>query len=357
MKSLSVCIIAKDEEPVIGRCLGSVAELADEIIFVDTGSRDDTEKIARAFTQHTFRFTWCDDFSKARNFAFSKATCDYIMWLDADDVLPDASRTGIARLKEQWTDEDVIMLPYIAAFDEGGNPSFTYFRERIVRREGNFLWRDPVHEAIVPHGKIVYENFPVEHRKERAGDPLRNLKIYQKLISGGKRLTARQQFYYANELFYNRMYPEAEAVYTAFLDVPALTENKVQAYINLAKIRAEKNPDLALKTLFTSFILAPPSPELLCEIGFNFMRKKDYRQAIYWYSQAIRPLPEATLSFIQPDCYGYVPYVQTALCHYYLGEIEAALQKNAKALAIKPYGSIAKSNDAFYRALQNDQSQ
>lgn len=353
MKSLSVCIIAKDEERVIGRCLGSVAELADEIIFVDTGSLDDTERIARAFTPHTYRFTWCDDFSKARNFAFSKATCDYILWLDADDVLPDVSRRGIVRLKETWTNEDVVMLPYVAAFDEGGNPSFTYFRERILRREGNFLWRDPVHEIIVPHGKIVYENFPVEHRKEKTGDQLRNLKIYQKLLSGGKRLTARQQFYYANELFYNRMYAEAEAVYTDFLDRPALTENKVQASIHLSQIRALKNSDSALKTLFSSFILTPPSPELLCEIGVNFMRKKDYRQAIYWYDQAIQPIPTETLSFIRPDCYGYVPYVQTALCHYYLGEIEAAIQANAKALAIKPYGSIAKSNDAFYRALQN----
>ena len=82
------------------------------------------------------------------------------------------------------------------------------------------------------------------------------------------------------------------------------------------------------------------------------MRKKDYRQAIYWYEQAIRPLPRETLAFLQPDCYGYIPYVQTALCHYYLGELTRAVEDNAKALALKPYGSVAKSNDAFYRALQ-----
>ena len=352
MNTLSVCIIAKDEEKLLGRCLGSVAELADEIVVVDTGSTDDTVKIARAFTQHVYPFTWCDDFSKARNFAFSKATSDYILWLDADDVLPDDSRRGIARLKEQWTDEDVVMLPYIAAFDEGGNPSFTYYRERILRREGNFLWRDPVHEAIVPHGKIVYENFPVEHRKERAGDPLRNLKIYLKLLSGGKKLTARQQFYYANELFYNRLYTEAESVYEQYLKEPAMLENKLQAHIHLARIRAERSPDEALVTLFSAFVLSPPSPELICEIGVNFMRKKDYRQAIYWYEQAIRPLPRETLAFLHPDCYGYIPYVQTALCHYYLGELTRAVEDNAKALALKPYGSVAKSNDAFYRALQ-----
>ena len=111
MNTLSVCIIAKDEEKLLGRCLGSVAELADEIVVVDTGSTDDTVKIARAFTQHVYPFTWCDDFSKARNFAFSKATSDYILWLDADDVLPDDELLLPAATAEEENSFSNVFLP------------------------------------------------------------------------------------------------------------------------------------------------------------------------------------------------------------------------------------------------------
>ena len=76
---------SKNEENT-DRCLGSVWDLVDEIIIVDTGSDDSTEKIAEKYTDKIYHFPWADDFSAARNFFFSKASKDYIMWMDADDV-------------------------------------------------------------------------------------------------------------------------------------------------------------------------------------------------------------------------------------------------------------------------------
>ena len=84
--TLSVCLIVKDEEEVLERCL-SCLTFADEIVVVDTGSRDDTRKIAARFTDKIYDFAWRDDFAAARNYAFSKATKDLVMWLDADDVI------------------------------------------------------------------------------------------------------------------------------------------------------------------------------------------------------------------------------------------------------------------------------
>ena len=88
MVTLSLCMIVRDEEDVLGRCLESVKDLADEIIIVDTGSSDRTKEIAAYYTDRIYDFEWCDDFSAARNFAFSKGTKDFLMWLDADDVIP-----------------------------------------------------------------------------------------------------------------------------------------------------------------------------------------------------------------------------------------------------------------------------
>ncbi len=92
MSSISLCMIVKNESQVIERCLKCVSDLVDEIVIVDTGSTDDTMSIARKFTDSIYEFPWIDDFSAARNFSFSKATKEYIMWLDADDIILDEDK-------------------------------------------------------------------------------------------------------------------------------------------------------------------------------------------------------------------------------------------------------------------------
>ena len=84
MITLSLCMIVKNEEDVLGRCLSCMDGIADEIVIVDTGSTDRTREIALQFTSKVYDFPWRDDFAAARNFAFSKATMDYTLWLDAD---------------------------------------------------------------------------------------------------------------------------------------------------------------------------------------------------------------------------------------------------------------------------------
>ena len=79
MVSISLCMIVKDEEAVLGRCLSGMKDLVDEIIIVDTGSEDRTREIARQYTDRIYFFEWIDDFSAARNFSFLKASMDYCM--------------------------------------------------------------------------------------------------------------------------------------------------------------------------------------------------------------------------------------------------------------------------------------
>ena len=87
MATLSLCMIVKNEEAVLSRCLESIKDAVDEIIIVDTGSSDATKEIAKKYTDLVYDFKWINNFSAARNFSFSKASKDYIIWLDADDVI------------------------------------------------------------------------------------------------------------------------------------------------------------------------------------------------------------------------------------------------------------------------------
>ena len=91
-KSISGCMIAKNEEDNLSRCLKSITEFCDEIIIVDTGSIDETKRIALKFTDKIYDLVWEEedglgDFSRARNYSISKATGDFIFWIDADEQL------------------------------------------------------------------------------------------------------------------------------------------------------------------------------------------------------------------------------------------------------------------------------
>ena len=77
MITISLCMIVKNEEKVLARCLDSIADLMDEIIIVDTGSSDNTKEIAKKYTDKIYDFAWIDDFSAARNYSFSKSI---FMW-------------------------------------------------------------------------------------------------------------------------------------------------------------------------------------------------------------------------------------------------------------------------------------
>lgn len=100
MITISVCMIVKNEERILGRCLDSLKGLADEIIVVDTGSTDATKRIAAGYTDRIYDFAWTGDFSEARNFAFSKAKMEYIYSADADEELDEENRAAFLRMKE-----------------------------------------------------------------------------------------------------------------------------------------------------------------------------------------------------------------------------------------------------------------
>ena len=91
-------MIVRDEDTNITNCLSSVAGLFDEIVVVDTGSKDPTQEIAREFGARVFDFVWVDDFTAARNAALARATGDYAFWLDADDVLDPPEREKLREL-------------------------------------------------------------------------------------------------------------------------------------------------------------------------------------------------------------------------------------------------------------------
>lgn len=352
MITITLCMIVKNEEDVIGRCLDSVKDIADEIIVVDTGSTDNTKEIVKTFTDKIFDFQWIDDFSAARNYSFSMAKMDFILWLDADDIILEEDRKNLIQLKENLSKEiDIVMMKYNVGFDQNGNVTLSYFRERLSKRINNNKWLEPVHEYLEISGNIINSNICITHKKEHVAIKGRNLSIYEELISKGNELSIRGLNYYARELYYNEEYDKAIEYFNKFLDTEkGWVEDNISACFNLSKCYRYKNDMKSLlKTLLRSFEYDTPRAEICCEIGYYYFENKNYEKAIFWYKLASElKQPKDSWGFISHDYWGYIPNIQLCVCYDKLGNRDAAVEYNNKAAEYKPNDYSVTYNKKYF---------
>jgi len=146
---ISLCMIVKNEEKVINRCLSSVVRLVDEIIVVDTGSRDDTKKIVATYTPNIFDFKWIDDFSAARNFAASKASGEWILVLDADEYVDeDNFKNFVQEIKEDRNQFDAYTVKILNFTGNFGESLVQNYHDRVYKNNGEILYYRKIHEQF-----------------------------------------------------------------------------------------------------------------------------------------------------------------------------------------------------------------
>lgn len=349
MPTISLCMIVKNEEEVIGRCLSSVRDAVDEIIIVDTGSTDHTKDIVKEFTDNIYDFVWIEDFAAARNYSFSKATCDYVFWLDADDIITPENLQKIVDLKPTLT-ADTVMMKYNYAFNEQGDCTLTFGRERLLKRSNNCQWIGFIHECIVPYGEIIFTDIEVTHGHKKVFDSDRNLRIFQIHKERNEVFTPRDIFYFARELSNHGFNDEAIEQFRLFLKEPAgSSEDKIQACLQLSYCYLNKHlPVAAIQALFNSFVYDLPRPGTCCAIARIYLLCNDYKKAIYWYKSAIME-PKVYWCFLNPDDCAFHPYLQLAVCYNALNDYGTANKYNELALEIKPHDHAAQKNRDYFQ--------
>lgn len=147
--TVSLCMIVKDEEEMLPRCLAAAAPAVDEIIVVDTGSSDRTIEIATSFGARVIERPWTGDFSAARNVALDAATSDWLLVLDADEVLVSDDVTQLrALLGHTWREAFYISeINYTGDLDDGTSTTHTTLRLFRARPEHRYSGR--LHEQIL----------------------------------------------------------------------------------------------------------------------------------------------------------------------------------------------------------------
>lgn len=354
MQEISLCMIVKNEENVIGRCLESVKDIADEIIIVDTGSTDRTKEIVSQYTDKIFDFEWVDDFSKARNFSFSKATKDYILWLDADDVILEEDYNKLIELKKNLDGSvDIYMMKYNYILDKNGNPTLVQNRERLFKREKNYQWTSPIHEVIIPKGKVEDVDITITHKKEEIKDLNRNIRIFESMIKNNQELDNRQEYSYAKELFCLQRYEEAKNAYQQFISKYEKEYEHKRVFLYPAILELAdcykylKDDKECLKCLFMILKYETPGPECCCKIGSVFLEKGKYETARFWFETAIQN-NEKLKETVNIDYNEFIPYISLCVCYYWLGDMERSNAYNEKAGKIKPQDETYLKNRTIF---------
>ena len=156
---ISACYMVRNEENTLLQSLQSVSKAADEIIVVDTGSIDRTKKIALSFQAKVYDFPWQDDFSAPRNFALSKATGDWIVFLDADEFFSAATvhrlRSVIQRYHEAGWRGCLLLHRYDIDTDNADEILADTLVARIFTNKAEYQYQGIIHEELLENGQPV----------------------------------------------------------------------------------------------------------------------------------------------------------------------------------------------------------
>lgn len=160
MNKLSLCMIVKNEEEKIGRCLESVKDIVDEIVIVDTGSSDNTKVIAKNYKAKIYEFGWRDNFSEARNYSLTKSTGDWNLILDADEYVVNNCKGEIKKIISEG-----LKIGRICRFDQfkynGEIRQSSVFLSRLIPK--GVFYEGKIHEQIISNYPRINTNIKVKH--------------------------------------------------------------------------------------------------------------------------------------------------------------------------------------------------
>ena len=180
---LSLCMIVRDNEDTICACLESIYPWVDEIIIVDTGSRDRTISICEQFGARILHFPWCDDFSAARNVSLEPANGDWIFWMDSDDIIHEEQGQQLRAIA--YSDHNPETLGYIVQVHcpSGDDGQMTVVDHvKLIRNSPKLRFEHRIHEQILPSirrvgGRVEFTNISVVHAGSRQSAETRAKKL------------------------------------------------------------------------------------------------------------------------------------------------------------------------------------
>ncbi len=311
---ISVCIIAKNEESVIGTCLSSVEFLADEIIVVDTGSSDRTVEIAGQYGAKIIHHKWNDDFSDARNTAIANATCRWILTLDCDEVIAEQDISTIKQLTTASGVDGYLLEQrnYVDQYVDGFKPCSGEYREeldysgyfpipivRLFRNHPSLCYTGRVHEQvsnITGDGlNVVHADIPVHHYGKVRGRNIIADKMTEYLKLGEKKVednpeNPQAHYEYAMVAWQQG---DSDTAASAFEKALELQEGDKRISVDAARFFSESGKFHKAREILESVLRRNERDlEALDALGFSYMSEQRYEEAVDAFSRALETDPD-----------------------------------------------------------------
>lgn len=305
MRTLGLCIIIKNEKENLKRLLSSVEGVVDTVYLTDTGSTDgsieEAERICEAIglKLEVSHYEWNNNFSKARNFNFSQAKTDWILWLDGDDELINGRELRSAIEERELSGGTGGVMLYEYQNDTEGNPLNDHDKLRVVKN-GVYSWtfweRNPegeevsIHENLFPYPNVEYKDFYIDGvyvthyitEEGKKDSQARNLRILKEQeIAEGKNRDPRTVFLLGRELDGNGMYDEAIPYLKEFVGMEGTKGETLHACSLLSKIYEKKGMfKEQLKWGYTGIMAHPGHPLGYLRIAEAFRNRGEWENVV-----------------------------------------------------------------------------
>lgn len=292
MITISLCMIVKNEEKVLRRCLDSLAEAMDEIIIVDTGSTDQTKSIAGEYTDQVYDFQWTGSFADARNFAASKATKEYIYTADADEYLDQENLQKLLQVKNLLFPEIEMVQMLYHTVDDQNNTVYNFekeYRPKLYRRLREFVWIDPIHETLRTDPVVYDSQIEIIHKPE-GNHASRDLEALFQVGTREEYLSKKLHHMYAMELFrsgkdadFKKAVPVFEK--TLMQEQRSMDEVK-EAFCVLARGYRLMGNLAGFFGCVLKDVVSDGCAEICCELGAYYEAEGNLTEAALWYQNA-----------------------------------------------------------------------
>lgn len=353
---LSVCLITKNEEEFIETCIQSFSTIATEIIIVDSYSTDKTYQIAGKYTSKIYRRKWNDDFAAARNFAISKASCDWILFIDGDELLINANEVTRTIIEEASANTGGFLLERKDIFyqpESGKLDNYSIGIVRLARNLPAIRFQNEVHEEI--HTSIeksgleikIAKSFLLVHQVNHYSISQLTSKQKKYLSMLNKSLKKKVNdswalYHKAKTLWYLEQRPQAMELYI-FLTESETTPKKIRAgsFNHLSILLMEANRLGESRKAIEKSINLINNQSLIYMIKFDVLYAEgNYKEALEALSNVKTKIDDCNYQSIVPgDLYQQYDNVKYKEGCVYLAsnQPEKAVNTFSSGIKVNPY--------------------
>ena len=347
MTDLSICIISRNEEQNIQKCLRALAPMQCEIIVTDTGSSDNTLKTAAKYTRQIYQFPWCDDFSAARNFTASRASSDWILAVDCDEYMIEADLLMLRTLINEHPLE-IGMINRISPYPRHNTQQTLHEYVARLYNRNLYAYKGKIHETVEPlplsgvptsgngpkYFEIPLTFFHAGYQTEdiRRQKAERDLKMLQETL----RLEGSSSYtYYQLGKCYVVMNDPALAAHYFDLGLnmdvnPALTyvQEMVESYGYCLLDLKQYQKALQFENLYGTFAVRA---DFVFLMGLNYMNNARFPEAIAQFEKATK-MSEYSIEGVN----SYSAWYNIGVIYECLGKHDLALQYYGKCGSFQP---------------------